>query len=157
MYRMRSLLRWALPRLAVYFGITFGAMAIFMLVCMFVAASRAQDCEVGSFGCGHEQMHEQYKDWNGRKLGPNGLGGLGSCCSGTDCRPVRARQDMAGNWQIWIPELHRWADVPESAMNEPDRFHDGRSHACTADPLNWSRYGTSPLPIYCFSPAEQKS
>lgn len=120
-----------------------------LAIVAFAPKARSEDCPVGAFGCGHAEQHEQYSAWRNKDGG--------SCCSGTDCRPVRARTTMDGTWQIWIPEWHEWADVPARAMNEPDKFKDGRSHGCTADPNNWRRYSTDPLPIYCFSPTGTKS
>jgi hypothetical protein len=115
----------------------------------------AQDCEYGQFGCGHHENHEEYLKWKT----PQG----GSCCNGKDCRPVRAKQDHTGAWLIYIPELKDtshdpWVLVPPAALQSPDRFKDGRSHACTADPANWSRYFqyNPTLPVYCFSPAQVK-
>lgn len=123
-----------------------------LLTALFILLSgslAAQDCEYGAFGCGHQENHEQYQGWK------NGTGG--SCCNGKDCRPVRARQEDTGEWSIWVPELRRWEKVPFYAVQAPDRFHDGRSHACTADPNNWRIIQTiSPLPVYCFSPADPK-
>lgn len=110
------------------------------------------DCVAGSFGCGHAQMHPQYKDWQQK----NG----GSCCNNQDCRPIRAKQDWNGNWEIYIPEAKTWIPVPQNALQQPDLFHDGRSHACTANPASYvgdSGYGgIYSLPIYCFSPAQLK-
>lgn len=58
--------------------------------------SRAHDCEIGAFGCGHTEQHHEYEGWKTR----NGA----SCCSNEDCRPVRARLDDDG-WSVWIPEF----------------------------------------------------
>lgn len=117
---------------------------------LLMASAMAQEPEVGTFGLGHSENHEQYKEWS-NKAG-------GSCCNGQDCRPVRARADMDGKWSIWIPELRTWVPVPERAMLEPDKLHDGRSHACTADPVTWKEYGqpAEGLPVYCLSPAQDK-
>lgn len=111
---------------------------------MGVRPARGQDCEYGAFGCGHHERHEDYKNWK------NNEGG--SCCNGQDCRPVRARFED-GIWQFWVPELKIWVDVPRSAKQHPDKFKDGRSHACTSNPGNL--YLPS-LVVYCFSPAEPK-
>ena len=112
-----------------------------------------QDCEYGAFGCGHQENHQQYEGWKT----PQG----GSCCNGKDCRPIRAKQDMTGTWFIYVPELvgtshDPWVPVPPAALQAPDKFQDGRSHACTADPANWARYiQFNPyLPVYCFSPGQ---
>ncbi len=124
-------------------GVIVGAIILWALSSY---AQPADDCVVGAYGCGHEENHDQYKDWKQE-------GGM-SCCSGEDCRPVRAKQDADGNWLIWIPELRRWDPVPADAMQEPDRFHDGRSHACTSKPTNPMAGGR--VWIYCFSPAQTK-
>lgn len=135
------------PSIAIYALIVM----VVVLVALAWRPASSQDCEVGSFGCGHEQMHPEYSDWKQK-------GSEASCCHNTDCRPVRARATFDGVWQIYIPEFRRWVDVPASAMQEPDRFHDGRSHACTADPTNWLLYSRgAPLPVYCFSPTGTKS
>ena len=118
-----------------------------------LAAARDDACDYGAFGCGHAQYHELYKNWNARPV--PGSSGKGNCCNGQDCRPVRADQDATGNWSIWIPEWHDWVKVPPAAVDTPDRFHDGRSHACTSTPYR-DRPGKY-LVIYCFSPAQQKS
>jgi hypothetical protein len=116
--------------------------------------ARAEDgCEVGAFGCGHAEMHPQYQGWQNK----NG----GNCCSGEDCRPVRAMKDEDGYWRIFIPEFKGkslgdwirdgWVIVPQSQVDAQDRFHDGRSHACTSPIAGLAM----PL-IYCFSPAQPK-
>lgn len=126
---------------------------LFVLVILLgavVTKAKAEDCEYGAFGCGHQFGHDQYQGWTD-KAGA-------SCCSGQDCRPVRARTTFDGDWQIWIPELRRWVDVPAKALTAYDRFMDGRSHACTPNPLNWQKIQPStPLPVYCFSPTGSKS
>lgn len=104
--------------------------------------ARAQDCQPGAFGCGHHQGHDIYKGWKSGK-------GV-SCCSGQDCRPIRAKQDVNGGWHIYIPEFRQWWPVPASAMLPPDKFGDGRSHACTSDPLG----PVVPLAVFCFTPGQ---
>ncbi len=123
-----------------------GVMTLALMLMFGRVSAQPADCVVGAYGCGHEENHDQYKDWKQE-------GGM-SCCSGEDCRPVRAKQDADGNWLIWIPELRRWDPVPADAMQEPDRFHDGRSHACTSKPTNPMAGGR--VWIYCFSPAQTK-
>lgn len=127
----------------VYVALCVLAVAVGMF---FVGRASAQDCETGAFGCGHHQNHDQYKDWRRP-------GGEGSCCSGEDCRPVRARPDGFGGWDIYIPEFRRWKAVPPAVIMKPDYFKDGRSHACTGNPKTW---GFEDLPIYCFTPSEVK-
>lgn len=108
--------------------------------------ARAQDCEFGAFGCGHAQQHRQYQEWKPRT-------GHGNCCNGEDCRPVRARTEDDGSWSVWIPEFRRWVPVPAYAVDEPDRFGDGRSHVCSTKPMP-----TLPVfHIFCFSPTGSKS
>ena len=141
------------------------ALAIIGAICLLVVsfgiaglawAGDGDGCEYGAFGCGHAENHDLYKNWNERPIYRNGVpAGRGSCCNGQDCRPVRANQDVNGNWKIWIPEWRDWVKVPPAAVGAPDRFHDGRSHACTSTPYP-HRPGKY-LVIYCFSPAEQKS
>lgn len=106
--------------------------------------ARAQDCEVGAFGCGHQKQHHQYEGWRTKTNG--------SCCSGEDCRPVRARLEDDG-WSVWIPEFGRWVPVPAFAVGEPDRFGDGRSHVCSSRPV----IGLPVFHIFCFSPTGSKS
>ena len=118
--------------------------------------ARAEEgCELGAFGCEHEQNHDQYKGWTD-------MDGV-SCCNGQDCRPVRAQKNDDGYWEIYVPELKGmsqppnlrlgWVRVPQNMVNAPDRFHDGRSHACTSRPGN----PLLPVPIiYCFTPAQPK-
>jgi hypothetical protein len=119
-------------------------------------ARAEEDCELGAFGCEHEQNHGQYKGWTDK----DGT----SCCNGQDCRPVRAQKNDEGYWEIYIPELkgmsqppnlrRGWVRIPRSMVYAPDRFHDGRSHACTSRPGN----PLMPVPIiYCFTPAQPKS
>ncbi len=108
--------------------------------------ARAQDCEFGAFGCGHVQQHHQYQEWKPRT-------GHGNCCNGEDCRPVRARAEDDGSWSVWIPEFRRWVPVPAYAVDQPDRFGDGRSHVCSTKPMP-----TLPVfHIFCFSPTGSKS
>lgn len=130
--------------------------AALMFALVGLGEARAEEaCELGAFGCGHHEMHPQYQGWQNRRGE--------SCCSGQDCRAIRARQDMTGAWWIYIPEFRGtdrdpWIPVPAEAEGPPDRYHDGHSHACTADPANWLRYSTGqPLPVYCFSPSGAKS
>jgi hypothetical protein len=133
------------------FWIFFGLMLMSAAMGFVVGRATAQDCETGTFGCGHHPNHDDYKEWTS----PTGM----SCCNGQDCRPVRAQLEMSGQWSIWIPEYRQWVPVPATAKMEPDKLHDGRSHACTADPLVWKEYGrpAAELPIYCFTNAEPKS
>lgn len=50
-----------------------------------------------------------------------------SCCDDRDCKPVRARANIDGMWQVW--HEGRWLDVqPRSILPIPSP--DGRSHAC---------------------------
>lgn len=122
------------------------AMIFLGLLCLLAYAALAQDCEVGTFGCNHHENHDAYKGWTNRQGG--------SCCNGKDCRPVRAKQDLDGNWLIYIPELKTWLQVPPQALLPPDKLKDGRSHACTSLPGN----PMMPVPvIYCFSPTGSKS
>lgn len=108
--------------------------------------AQSQDCEYGTFACGHAETHHLYQDWK-----PNT--GKGNCCNGEDCRPVRARTEEDGSWSVWIPEYRRWIPVPEFAVGSPDRFGDGRSHVCSSQPLP-----TLPVfHIFCFSPTGSKS
>ncbi len=124
--------------------VTMGAIVIGFLMAM-PAIARAADCEEGAFGCGHEENHEQYKEWR------TNTGA--SCCNNEDCRPVRARPEGDGQWSIWVPEIKTWVRVPDSAMQKPDKFHDGRAHACTSKPGNFMM----PIPyVYCFSPSEPR-
>lgn len=119
-------------------------MALIFLAGFAVRAAWGQDCETGAFDCGHHENHDQYIDWKT----PTG----GSCCSGQDCRPVRARATDDG-WEIYVPEYRRWKLVPREKVNTPDLFKDGRSHVCTGNPSYW---GFDELPIYCFTPAQIK-
>src|SRR6266545_4452511 len=98
-----------------------GHLAMWFLAALAIGAAVAmcqpahgQDCEFGAFGCGHQEQHQQYESWKDK----TGNG----CCSGQDCRPVRARQTFEGGWQIYVPEYRSWADVPAKAVGEPDRF-----------------------------------
>jgi len=64
--------------------------------------------------------HEPYSNW---KI----PGTETSCCNDQDCRPVRARANIDGVWQVW--HEGRWLDVqPRSILSIPSP--DGRSHAC---------------------------
>lgn len=125
--------------------------AVLLLIALIVGCAaaamkaRAQDCEMGAFGCGHAEQHQQYLQWKPK-------GGKGSCCNGDDCRPVRARVDDDGVWSVWIPEFRSWLQVPNYALGEPDRFGDGRSHVCSSKPLPMM-----PFHIFCFSPTGSKS
>ncbi len=127
------------------------ALGLVISICIWMASSvRSQDCEVGTFGCGHSDQH-QYLNWKQEESKT-------SCCHNEDCRPVRARLEDLG-WQVWIPEYRMWIDVPRYAIQKPNIFGDGRSHICTADPVNWKRFmqPEDSLPIYCFSPTDIKS
>lgn len=111
-----------------------------------VPAAWAEDCEIGAFGCGHGEQHDQYNDWKPTS-------GKGNCCNGDDCRPVRARMEWDGSWSVYIPEFSRWLQVPDYALGAPDRLGDGRSHVCSSKPM-------PPSPtfhIFCFSPTGSKS
>lgn len=144
---IRRYARWLLLNLFWVF-LAFGL--AFALMGFAVGRATAQEPEVGTFGYQHMQNHEQYKEWHNS----SGM----SCCNGQDCRPIRARPEGDDKWSIWIPEFKQWVPVPASAELKPDILHDGRSHACTADPHAWLEYGQDPkkLPIYCFSHAEAK-
>ena len=123
----------------------FGA---FVLACVIVGMTFgfwskhawSQDCPEGSFGCGHAEHHDQYKNWKRESTGM-------SCCNEGDCRPTRAYQDEDGHWHAWTGRT--FVVVPDSALLKPDILKDGRSHVCSP------KYdGTV---IYCFSPTGQKS
>lgn len=116
-----------------------------VVVAAALASARAQACEFGAFGCGHGEQHHEYKDWRMR----NGA----SCCSGEDCRPVRAILEDDGTWSVYIPEFRRWVPVPAYAVGDPDRFGDGRNHVCSSKPV----VGMPGFHIYCFSPTGSKS
>lgn len=146
-------LRW-LFRIAIGFFLAglLGA-ALLVLIAGWIVA-RAQDCSLGAYGCGHAENHEKYQGWNERPMLRDGHPTKdGSCCNGQDCRPVRADPQPDGSWRIWIPEWRVWVPVPRDAVGVADRFHDGRSHACTStvDP-DVPGY----LAIYCFSPTGSK-
>ena len=76
--------------------------------------------------------HDQYHDW---KI----PGTTTSCCNDQDCKPVRARANIDGVWQVW--HEGRWLDVqPRSILSIPSP--DGRSHACIIGSV-----------VLCFVPA----
>lgn len=82
------------------------------------------------------QAHDIYSDW---KQPGNGA----SCCSNSDCRPVRSTQGADGTWSVWIDGQP--LSVPSSRvlkMPSPD----GRSH--------WCGSGST---TYCFVPGEIRS
>jgi hypothetical protein len=91
------------------------------------------------------QAHDQYKDWKAWDGG--------SCCSERvehpnghvtgDCRPVRATQDMDGNWIAY--ERGKEYRIPPQAIR-PIQSPDGRSHLC-------EMHGH----IFCFVPGEVRS
>lgn len=160
-----------LARAVFYGGLTF-LMGLGLAATCFAPKARSQTpvsptCEEGAYGCGHAENHELYKDWKNTKTG-------GSCCNGEDCRPVRATKDEDGDWRIFIPEFKNvtvghalqrgWLYVPPSQVQAPDRFRDGRSHACTSPiyppgspALDGYKSGYVQIPnVYCFTPAESK-
>jgi hypothetical protein len=88
--------------------------------------------------------HDIYKDWKAQSGA--------SCCSERkehnghvtgDCRPVRAVQDMNGNWIAY--ENGRPLPIPDHAIR-PIKSPDGRSHLC-------EMHGH----IFCFVPGEVRS
>lgn len=90
------------------------------------------------------RAHDQYKEWTTH----NGV----SCCSERkehdghvtgDCRPVRAAQDMDGNWIAH--EGGKTFLIPPHAVR-PIKSPDGRSHLC-----EMADY------IFCFVPGEVRS
>lgn len=130
-----------------------------------ISAVKAQDCEEGAYGCGHQENHDKYKGWKSNSGG--------SCCDGKDCRPVHARQDEDGRWEVYIPEfkgmthgdylVKGWLKIPPSQVQAADRWKDGRSHICTSpiyapdSPVaRGFQYPVLPN-TYCFSPAQPKS
>ena len=128
------------------FSVFLLTLALGALIAVSSRPAKAQDCELGEFGCGHAVQHHQYEGWQPKS-------GKGNCCNGEDCRPVRARAEWDGSWSVYIPEFRRWLPVPDYAVGEPDRFGDGRSHVCTTKPM-------PPSPtfhIFCFSPTGSKS
>lgn len=126
--------------------VVLSGIALLMGAAIAIKQGRAADCDLGAFGCGHAEQHDQYKGWERKH-------GKGSCCNGDDCRPVRARLEEDGTWSVWIPEFRRWIGMPAFAVGEPDRFGDGRNHVCTSKP---SPYFPS-FHIFCFSPTGSKS
>lgn len=90
------------------------------------------------------RAHDQYKDWTSWDGG--------SCCSERkehdghvtgDCRPVRAVQDMDGNWVAYGDgKEYR---IPPQAIR-PIKSPDGRSHIC-------EMHGH----VFCFVPGEVRS
>lgn len=88
--------------------------------------------------------HDIYKDWTSWDGG--------SCCSERkehdghvtgDCRPVRAVQDLDGNWVAL--EGGRRYPIPAQAIR-PIKSPDGRSHLC-------EMHGH----VFCFVPGEVRS
>ena len=89
--------------------------------------------------------HDIYKDWQ--------TGSGASCCSERvehpnghvtgDCRPVRAVQDMNGNWIAY--EGGKEYPIPQHAL-VPIKSPDGRSHIC-------EMHGH----VFCFVPGEVRS
>lgn len=89
--------------------------------------------------------HDIYKDWKAQSGA--------SCCSERkehpsgdvrgDCRPVRAVQDMNGNWIAY--ENGRPFPIPDHAIR-PIKSPDGRSHLC-------EMHGH----VFCFVPGEVRS
>lgn len=128
-----------------YIAVLFMIVLIVGIAIAAIKKPRAQDCEYGAFGCGHQEQHHLYQGWKTKQNG--------SCCNGDDCRPVRARVEWDGSWSVWIPEFRRWVPVPAFAVGEPDRFGDGRSHVCSSRPV----VGLPVFHIHCFSPTGSKS
>src|SRR5215813_13105363 len=83
--------------------------------------------------------HDIYSGWKT----DNGA----SCCSGSDCRPVRALQDYDGSWVAlvdgWLVQI-----PPSQLLKIPSP--DGRSHWCGAK-IN-DKWVT-----FCFVPGELRS
>lgn len=89
--------------------------------------------------------HDIYKDWQ--------TGSGASCCSERvehpngdvtgDCRPVRAVQDLDGNWVAY--EGGKEYPIPAQAIR-PIQSPDGRSHLC-------EMHGH----VFCFVPGEVRS
>jgi|GEM_PF-3165290 len=147
-------LRWLIQIIFYYFVVSLISFA-FMIVAATWWLAHAEDCQEGAYGCGHQENHEKYKNWNARPMSRDGKPTKdGNCCNGEDCRPVRARQGLDGGWEFWLPEWGKWVAVPQDAVDQPDRFHDGRSHACTS---TLSPLLPGNIRVYCFSPAQQKS
>jgi hypothetical protein len=84
------------------------------------------------------KAHEPYSDW---KI----PGTSSSCCNDRDCRPVRAAQDLDGNWTAFVDG--REVRIPRDRILNM-RSPDGRSHLC-ADPVG--------LVPYCFVPGDVRS
>lgn len=80
--------------------------------------------------------HDQYHDW----LIP---GTASSCCNESDCRPVRAEQDIDGNWTVTVDGLR--IEIPADRILS-FKAKDGRSH--------WCGKGDQ---TYCFTPGEIRS
>lgn len=90
------------------------------------------------------RAHDIYGDWKAASGA--------SCCSERkekdghvtgDCRPVRAIQDMNGNWIAF--EGGQEYPIPEHAVR-PIKSPDGRSHLC-------EMHGH----VFCFVPGEVRS
>lgn len=87
-------------------------------------------------GWGAARAHDGYENWTQPDNG-------GSCCNDHDCRPVRASQDLNGQWTAWV-EGREVPVPPNKIMRRPSP--DGRSHWCGAG-----------MTTYCFLPGEVRS
>lgn len=98
---------------------------------------------VGKWGNGHGQNHDWYRLLHDHR-------GV-SCCNGDashgDCRPAQARQDVEGNWTVYLGG--QWVSVPPQAVLDSSLNRQPlHAHICAAKQSNY---------IYCFIPGADGS
>lgn len=115
------------------FVISFPTFLFWLVLFVLVSSARAQDCEIGDFGCRHGDYHEWYqKGENGGPIQRPDVGG--SCCDG-DCRPTKVKfiED-----KVYAYIDRQWVFIPNSKIKlivKPDSM----AHICA----------TSSSTIYC--------
>lgn len=132
-------MRRFLVRVLVAYGII-----IFALLVYAAANADQPDCVFGSFGCGHEQIHEKSESWQ-RDSGM-------SCCHGGDCRPTKIRGNREDGYEWWDGEV--WVPAPDAAILKTDVLSDGRAYVCAPRPHLGQ--GAKDRLTYCLSPSEPK-
>lgn len=96
-----------------------------IILMLFVFDVKAQQCEIGDFGCRHHDYHNFYQ--TGENGGPimRPDNPTISCCDG-DCRPTKVKYE--GD-KIFAYVDRKWVHIPQSKIKEIKK-PDSLAHIC---------------------------
>jgi hypothetical protein len=132
--------------LAVGAVVFFAIVVVIAILAMGVNRSRAQDCAIGDFGCGHAQWHHWYSTGEQRADGTPGpimrphqptIG-----CCGIDCRPTKTKFE-GGQWFALIDG--KYEAIPDNRIKYNVVSPNMMGHICAERRMEYH-----PITIHCF-------